>query len=413
VTVRTTAVHDVEPLTVESTEQLIRASALEPSRLGTVGLEIESHLVDLKAPAERVGWDRIAGITADIVAAAGRSSVTFEPGGQVELSGPPMAGIVDAVQAMRSDVQRVRLVLAERDAGLALVGSDPLRAPIRVNPRSRYAAMEQHFASLDRGAAGATMMCSTAALQVNLDAGPESGWADRVALAQQLGPTLTALSACSPWLSGRTDGHASTRELAWSQLGDRPRITADPVAEWTRYALAAPVMFACLGDGVSTPVTRHVPFADWLSGRVPLAGRRPTSTDLTTHLSTLFPPVRLRGYLEVRYLDVSAPRWWPAVAAVTTVLLDDQGAADAAREAVEPVAELWAEAAHDGLRDRRLAAAARRCMEIAAAHVPAELATPVQDLAELVAAGRSPGDLFADRIAEIGPLGAFEEMAHA
>lgn len=412
-TVRSATVHDLEPLTVDDAETLIGAAALTPSPLGRVGLELESHLVDLTTPVERVEWDRILDLTPELTTAAGRSSVTFEPGGQLELSGPPRGGILDAVQQMRRDVQRVRLTLAEHGTGLALLGGDPLRAPARVNPRSRYAAMERHFASLGRGAAGATMMCSTSALQVNLDAGPESGWADRVALAQRLGPTLSALSACSPWLAGRAAGHASSRAQAWSQLGERPHICTDPVQEWTRYALAAPVMFAGQGDGQALAVTAHVPFADWLSGRVQLAGRRPTSTDLRTHLSTLFPPVRLRGYLELRYLDISPPRWWPAVAAVTTVLLEDPVAADRAREAVEPVAQLWAEAAHDGLRDPRLAAAADRCLEIAAAHVPAALSTAVDDLAELVATGRTPGDLLADRIAEIGPLAAFVEAAHA
>jgi glutamate--cysteine ligase len=413
VTVRSSAAIDLEPLTAERAEQQIRTAALQPSALGSVGLEVESHLVDLRAPAERLPWDRIAALTGELEAAAGRSAVTFEPGGQVELSGPPMAGIVDAIDVMRRDVQRVRLVLAEHGAGLALVGGDPLREPIRVNPRSRYAAMERHFAAVGTGTAGATMMCSTAALQVNLDAGPASGWADRVALAQQLGPTLSALSACSPWLVGRACGQVSAREVAWSQLGRRPQVTRDPVAEWVRHALEAPVMFACLDDGGARPVTERIPFADWLSGEVRLADRTPNSADLATHLSTLFPPVRLRGYLEIRYLDMSAPRWWPAVAAVTTVLLDDPAAANAAREVVEPVAGLWTEAARDGLRDPRLATAAGRCLEIAAARVPAELAMPVADLAELVDGGRSPGDLFADRILEVGPLEAFAEMAHA
>ncbi|MGH8960073.1 MAG: glutamate-cysteine ligase family protein, partial [Jatrophihabitantaceae bacterium] len=213
-------VHDLEPLTRERAEEFIAETALVPSgptppMRGTVGLEIESHLVDFAAPAERAGWDRITSLAPQIESAAGRSSLTFEPGGQIELSGAPMPGIVTAVEAMRSDVQRVRIMLAGHDAGLALVGSDPVREPVRVNPRPRYAAMERHFDALGRADAGRTMMCSTAALQVNLDAGPATGWADRVALARQLGPTLTALSACSPWLAGRTGGHASTRELAW------------------------------------------------------------------------------------------------------------------------------------------------------------------------------------------------------
>jgi glutamate--cysteine ligase len=223
---------------------------------------------------------------------------------------------------------------------------------------------------------------------------------------------MSAISACSRWLSGRDTGYASARELAWSGLRDSPQQAADPVEEWVRYALAAPVMF-CADDRGARPVLSRVPFADWVSGRVRLDDRLPTARDVDNHLSTLFPPVRLRGYLELRYFDVCPPRWWPAVAAVVTVLLDTPAAADAAREATAPVGQLWAEAARDGLRDRRLATAARRCTEIAAAHVPDQLRTAVEDLADLVAGGRSPGDLVAERIAEIGPLDTFAELAHA
>jgi glutamate--cysteine ligase len=401
-----------EPITATAAEERIRESALRPGPVGRVGLELEGQLVDFAVPGTRLDWDAIAELAPVIQSAAGRSTVTFEPGGQVELSGPPAAGIVPAVETLRSDAQRVRLALAEQGAGLAWLGADPVRPARRVNPRPRYAAMAEHFTAVGAGEAGATMMCATAALQVNLEAGPAEGWADRVALAQQLGPTLTAISACSRWLSGRDTGYASARELAWSALRAAPRPSADPVEEWMRYALAAPVMF-CADDQGARPVRSRVPFAEWLSGRVRLDDRLPTARDVDTHLSTLFPPVRLRGYLELRYFDVCPPRWWPAIAAVVTVLLDTPAAADAARDAIAPVGQLWAEAARDGLRDARLAAAARRCTEIAAAHAPDELRTAVEDLADLVAGGRSPGDLIAGRIAEVGSLDAFAELAHA
>jgi glutamate--cysteine ligase len=139
----------------------------------------------------------------------------------------------------------------------------------------------------------------------------------------------------------------------------------------------------------------------------------PTAADLDTHLTTLFPPVRLRGYLELRYLDMTAPRWWPAIAAVVTTLMDDPVAADQAAEATEPSATLWTQAAHAGLADPVLADSARRCLRIAAERVPAALGAAVADLADLVESGRSPGDLLAERIAEIGPHAAFEELAHA
>jgi glutamate--cysteine ligase len=402
----------LEPISVHDAAGLIRDAALRPTPIGRVGLELEGRLVDFTAPGAGVGWDRLTALVPVIESAARCSVLSFEPGGQVELSGLPAGGIVAAIDTMRTDAQRVRLALAEHDAGLAWLGADPVRGPQRVNPRPRYRAMAEHFAAVGVGEAGATMMCSSAALQVNLEAGPQAGWADRVALAQQLGPTLSAMSACSRWLSGRDSGSASARELAWSQLRENLRPSADPVEEWVRYALAAPVMF-CADERAVRPVTTRVAFADWARGRVRLADRLPTARDLDHHLSTLFPPVRLRGYLELRYFDASPPRWWPAIAAVATVLLDDPVAADAAREAVAPVGELWPEAARAGLRDARLATAARRCVEIAVVRGPVQLRAALEDLAELVASARCPGDLVAERIAEIGPLATFAELAHA
>jgi glutamate--cysteine ligase len=110
---------------------------------------------------------------------------------------------------------------------------------------------------------------------------------------------------------------------------------------------------------------------------------------------------------------MSPPRWWPAIAAVVTTLMDDPIAADRAVEATERTAQLWTTAARQGLDDAALADSARRCVSIAAERAPAELGPCVADLADLVESGRCPGDLLAERIDEIGPLAAFEELAHA
>jgi glutamate--cysteine ligase len=277
--------------------------------------------------------------------------------------------------------------------------------------------MERHFLGTGRAAAGAAMMCSTAALQVNLQAGPESGWADRFELAHRVGPTLIAVSACSRWLAGRDTGWASARQRAWGRLDPHTSgpvaLSGDPAADWARHALAAPVLFAATGGDDVVAVARAVPFSAWLSGRVRLADRRPTAADLATHLSTLFPPVRPRGYLELRYLDICAPRWWPAVAALTTTLLDDPVAASLAAEASEQTAGRWHDAARRGLRDPDLAASARRCLAIALARAPREFELALTDLAELVESGRGPGDLAAERIAQIGPSAHLAEIAHA
>jgi len=424
-----------EPLTAEAAYARSLRAALADSDIGQVGLEVETHLVDLRSVAEPVAWDRVEPILDLVGGVAARSSVTAEPGGQIELSGSPAPHILTAVSDMRRDVTSARLALAPLGLGIAHAGADPLRRPRRVNPRPRYRAMEQHFAATGRLAAGAVMMNSTAALQVNLQAGPKRGWSERVARAHRLGPTLVALSASSPWLSGRDTGWKSARQRAWAGLdpracgpvvGDlRPAAASgvssasagsagsDPAAAWATYAMQAPVILVGAAGGDVAAVGRSVPFEQWAIGAVRLGGRLPTAADLDTHLTTLFPPVRLRGYLELRYLDMTAPRWWPAVAAVVTTLMDDPVAADLASEATERAAQLWTRAARDGLGDPVLASAARRCLEIAAGRVPAQLVPAVTDLAELIDSGRCPGDLLAERIAEVGPHAAFEELAHA
>ena len=416
-------VDDGEPLTAAAAHNRSRRAALAETRIGAVGLEVETHLVDLAAVDTAVPWNRVEPAAELVRAVTEKSPVTVEPGGQIELSGSPAPDILTAIVDMRRDVTSARLALAQLGLGLAHVGADPLRPPQRVNPRPRYRAMEQHFAATGRAAPGVIMMNSTAALQVNLQAGPKDGWSERVARAHRLGPTLLALSASSPWLCGRDTGWKSARQRAWAGLDPRAcgpvpgflarRGASDPAAAWADYALRAPVVFIRTRADDVAAVGRPVAFEQWATGEVRLGGRLPTAADLDVHLTTLFPPVRLRGYLELRYLDMTAPRWWPGIAALATTLMDDPVAADLASEATEPARLLWTQAARAGLNDPVLARSARRCLEIADRRVPPELAAAVTDLAELIDSGRCPGDLLAERIAEVGPHAAFEELAHA
>ncbi|MBO0837749.1 MAG: ergothioneine biosynthesis glutamate--cysteine ligase EgtA [Actinobacteria bacterium] len=421
------AVDQAEPLTLDAAHARSCRAALADAEVGTVGLEIEAHLVDLRAVPEPVPWPRVEQTTDAVRAVIRRSTVTVEPGGQLELSGQPEPDIVSAVHGLRHDWQGVRLALAEHGLGAAFAGADPLRPSRRTNPRPRYQAMEQHFTATGRADPGAVMMNSTAALQVNVQAGLKKDWPSRVQLAHRLGPTMVAIAACSPWLHGVDTGQKSVRQANWARLDKRacgpvpgldPAQTAaaadrDPAAAWAHYAMSAPVIIVGGRDDEAHPVCSSVTFGQWASGRARLCGRQPTAADLDMHLSTLFPPVRLRGYLELRYMDVTAPRWWPAIAAVATTLMDDSVAADQAMEATERTAQRWTEAARHGLRDDMLADSARRCVAIAAERVPAELGPAVADLAELVESRRCPGDLLAGRIAKVGPLAAFEELAHA
>ncbi|SDN16253.1 glutamate--cysteine ligase [Geodermatophilus siccatus] len=397
-------------LDLEAAVAHVADAALRPDPVGPVGLELEAHLVDLDAPASRVPWQRIRDLVDALPALPGGSRVTLEPGGQVELSGPPCTDVAAAVAALRADRDVLAAALAAERLAVAPVGADPLRPPARVCPAPRYAAMEEHFAAVGCAEAGTAMMAGTAALQVNLDAGPCAGWSERVALAHQLGPTLVAVAACSPLAAGRPTGWVSHRQRVWSDL-DQARCGpllggADPAGEWAAYALAAPVMLVRDPDGGAAPVGERVSFAEWVTGEVPLGGRVPSAADLDYHLTTLFPPVRPRGYLEIRYLDAAPEPWWPALAAVTTVLLDDPVAAGHAAAATLPVATAWDRAARAGLADPALHAAARACLAAACAAVPAALRPEVEALADLVDRGRCPGDALLGTARAGGPTAA-------
>ena len=386
--------------------QYITDRCLSDGPVGRVGLEVEAHCYDPADPHRRPTWDEITDVLKSLPAMPGGSVVTVEPGGAVELSGPPINGVVPAIEAMTTDQAVLRATFAGAGLGLVLLGADPLRPAKRINPGARYRAMEEFFKASHTGVAGAAMMTSTASVQVNLDAGPAAGWAERVRLAHALGPTLVAISANSPLLGGNFSGWRSTRQRVWSQLDSArcgPILTAsgeDPATDWARYALKAPVMLVHSPEAV--PVMHYLPFADWADGHELLGGRRPTSYDLEYHLTTLFPPVRPRRWLEIRYLDSVPDAVWPAVVFTLVTLLDDPVAADIAAEAVEPVATAWDIAARAGLSDRRLHAAANRCVAAAAERVPSGLDEAMQRLVAAVERGRCPADEFSDQVISDG-----------
>ncbi len=395
--------------------QFIAETCLADGPVGRVGLEIEAHCYDPADPHRRPAWDEITGVLESLPSMPGRSAVTVEPGGAVELSGPPELGVTAAIEAMASDQAVLKKAFDAAGLGLVSLGADPLRPAKRINPGARYQAMERFFKASNTGAAGAAMMTSTASVQVNLDAGPQAGWADRVRLAHALGPVMVAISANSPLLSGEFSGWRSTRQRVWSQLDSArcgPILTAsgdDPGTDWARYALKAPVMLVHSPEPV--PVTHYLPFADWADGRELLSGRRPTRYDLEYHLTTLFPPVRPRQWLEIRYLDSVPADIWPAVVFTMVTLLDDAVAADLAAEAVKPVATAWDTAARLGLGDQRILTAARRCVAIAAERAPAALSAGMQRLTDAVAQGRCPADDFSDRVIENGIAAAVTALA--
>jgi glutamate--cysteine ligase len=328
------------------------------------------------------------------------SDVTVEPGGQIELASPPLPDLGGLLQTVCADADTLHRLLATQGLQPHPRAADPLRPPVRLLDVPRYRAMEQAFDRL--GPHGRSAMCSTAAVQVCVDPGERSAVAGRWAAVHAFGPVLLAAFANSPLLHGRRTGWKSSRWACW-QRADPARTVppqasdttcTDPGETWARRVLATPVLVVRRDDGWEVP--RGVTFADWIKGALPVP---PTTADLDYHVSTLFPPVRPHGHLEVRYVDAQPGRRWALPVAVIAGLLSDPVVTDRARAACEPAQGRWDDAARHGLADPVLARAAAVLFELAGARLPA-LGAPAwvaHDLADmterLVLRGLCPADV--------------------
>ncbi|MFU8851216.1 ergothioneine biosynthesis glutamate--cysteine ligase EgtA [Micromonospora sp. SL1-18] len=347
------------------------------------GVELEWTVHDAADPTRPVDRERLrralgrhSPVTIDPTSPAQRlrhgGAVTVEPGGQVEISSAPRPSVVVLIRATEADVAELTAALGADGLVLGRTGMDPWRAPHPVVETARYQAMRCVFDR--RGPAGRAMMYSTAGLQVCLDAGEPERLAQRWAAVHAVGPPLLAAFATADRHAGRRTGWASARMAAWLAIDPartRPvwspaQPGRDPVAAWIDYALAAPLL--CVrGAGPDWTPPAGVTFADWLAGAL---ARPPTSDDLEYHVSTLFPPVRPRGYLEIRYLDAQPGREWIVPLAVLAALFAEPTTTREALAAATPVADRWRVAARYGLADPPLADAAVALFELALAALP-------------------------------------------
>ncbi|MFJ3305150.1 ergothioneine biosynthesis glutamate--cysteine ligase EgtA [Streptomyces sp. NPDC086549] len=399
-------------LTEAEVEALVRGICFKTGPPRSLGVEVEWLVHELRMPQLPVTPERLEAAYAALRTVPLRSALTVEPGGQLELSSPPATSLMECIGTVSADLDAVRAILAEDGLGLVGVGHDPWHEPRRFLRQPRYDAMET---CLDRtGTAGRHMMCASASVQVCVDAGYEEpgplGHGRRWWLAHQLGPVLVAAFANSPLVEGRPTGWLSTRQLLWMEIGagraGAPPLDGEPRAAWARHVLDAPVM--CVRrDGVPWEVPEGLAFRDWTRSGAP---RPPTREDLDYHLTTLFPPVRPRGHLELRMIDAQpGDDGWIVPLAVTAALFDDPEAAETAYRTVKPLAEraqprpaphnaLWLDAARSGLTDPELREAAVACFAAALEALPRLGATP--EVTEAVAAyrdryvvrGRCPAD---------------------
>ncbi|MCW5250285.1 MULTISPECIES: ergothioneine biosynthesis glutamate--cysteine ligase EgtA [unclassified Streptomyces] len=404
-------------------EALVRGICFKTGPPRRLGVELEWLVHDRGAPRRPVPAERLDAVYAALRSVPLDSALTVEPGGQLELSSRPAASLMECVDSVAADLDAVRAVLDGHGLALVGIGHDPWQPPRRFLRQPRYDAME---ACLDRnGPAGRAMMCTSASVQVCVDAGYEEpgplGYVRRWWLAHHLGAVLVAAFAHSPLAAGRPTGWLSTRQLRWTQIGPARAggapLDTDPRRAWARHVLDSPVM--CVrGDAVPWEVPAELTFREWTGSGMP---RPPTQEDLDYHLTTLFPSVRPRGHLELRMIDAQpGDDGWMVPLAVTAALFDDPEATETAYRSVKPLAErtlgmpaphnpLWRDAARAGLTDPELRDAAVTCFTAALAALPRlGAATGVTEavagyLDRYVSRGRCPADDLLDRPDAPGP----------
>lgn len=346
------------------------------------GLELEWPVHRHGDVGRRPGVDEMAPLDGTVLPAGGR--ITFEPGGQVELSTAPFASVSEALRAARSDSQVVFARLHAAGFACETRAVDDRRKPERVLTKPRYQAMDAFFSK--RGTSGLWMMANTAATQINVSHDP-SDPALRWHLLNRIAPVLIACFANSPGLDADGQHWTSLRQAIWWAIDPsrtRPvRTDLPPAQAWLDYALAANVMFIS-GErkqgATFTAIKPGLSFRQWMG-----EGHRlgwPTIEDFQCHLSTLFVPVRPRGWLELRVLD-ALPERIREVAALCVAAACSPRASRELLDQLPATDHLWMPAIRDGLQDDTLAALASKFLDVVERHLSS--VAPTRDHADQVA----------------------------
>lgn len=363
----------------------IAASAFDLRPPGLVGVELEwlTRTADGRRPdasslAAALGPHAPTSLSpgSPHVPLPGGSAVTVEPGGQVELSSAPLPSVEDLWAALEADARSLRALLAAFGITMRRGAVDPERPPERILPVARYAAMQERFGRA--GPLGAVMMCNTAAIHVSVDCGADRDeLASRWRMLNAVGPALVAAFADTAHAGASEGGWASERMRTWLTLDPgrtgmgaaAPGAADDPFDAYIEWALDAPLLCVRSPHDDWT-VPGDVPFRRWIAGGAGAPDRPPTLTDLDYHLTTLFPPVRPCGRLEVRYVDAQPDARgdgaWRGPVAVIDALAATPESVRRASAIAAPTRGEWRRAARRGLADAELREAAVALLDLAA-----------------------------------------------
>jgi len=302
-----------------------------------------------------LGWEPIMegediiGLTS----VTGLAAITLEPGGQFELSGAPVETVHETSSEVHAHLAQVAEVARPLHLGFLALGMSPKwsRGETPMMPKGRYRIMSAYMPKV--GSLGLDMMYRTCTVQTNLDFSSESDMVKKLRVGLALQPIATALFANSPFTEGKLNGFLSFRSEIWRHTDpDRTGMlpwTFEPgmgFERWVDYALDVPMYFIKRGDRYLDVSGQS--FRALLAGELPsLPGERATLSDWANHLTTIFPEVRLKRYLEMRGADAGPRRRIASLPAFWVGLVYDDGALDAAWDLVKD----WTAEERQKLRD--------------------------------------------------------------
>ena len=329
---------------------------IRPPEQWGIGIEVEKLVVD-RHTGEAANFYHVEALLQQLVSTGGwqgqyeagrlialmgeSSSVTLEPGGQLELSGKLCNDLCCCQRDLSHHIQRI--VTAGQPLGLTFLGLgvQPITSLQSIGwlPKPRYAIMREYMQRT--GDRGQHMMKLSAGLQVNLDFCDEADCIDKFRTGQLLAPLFYALFANSPLMNGQPTGFLSTRGEIWARTDpDRSGLILDifqpgaGLSTYVEYALDVPMYFIQRGGFLVNLTHKRFSFRKFMTEG--FEGHRPTLADWDLHLSTLFPEVRLRPQIELRSADSLPPHLAMSVAALAKGLLYDAEARYQVKRLLDP-----------------------------------------------------------------------------